>query len=167
MKKTLSAKFIILILVLSISVQFSKSEGAEWELYAENQNFSFYFDTTGIKKLKEIDLILDHFRKRIAKVWTRRVTKGENGKNWQIQENKRLGLSVQGYENYEFTMYSKEINCRDKTVRVLSEADYTKDWNLLAKSETPYVEWKPIIPGYADEFLHKVLCNTETQKEKQ
>ncbi len=129
--------------------------GADWKLYAETQNFYFYHN---VDKPDPLKLILDIFRKKIVTVWTKRVTKGENGKNWQIQENKRLGLSIKGYENYEYTVFLKEINCSDKMSRSISEADYTKDSNLLSKSESPYAEWKPIVPGTGDESLYKAVC---------
>ncbi len=51
--------------------------------------------------------------------------------------------------------------------RLLSEADYTKEGNLLAKSEYPYAEWKPIVPESDDEALQKAVCvikASETQE---
>ncbi|WP_333654335.1 surface-adhesin E family protein [Dissulfurispira sp.] len=95
------------------------------------------------------------------------MTKDNKGRDWLIQENKRLGLSSKGYENYEYTIFLKEISCSDKMSRLLSEADYTKEGNLLAKSEYPYAEWKPIVPESDDEALQKAVCvikASETQE---
>jgi len=145
-----------------ITFCYSKAEGADWKLYAENQNFYFYHNVEAQDPLKNI---LDIFRKKIVKAWTKRVIKGDKGRDWQIQENKRLGISTKGYDNYEYTIFLKEINCSDSMVRPISEADYTKERNLLSKAEFPYAEWKHIIPESDDEALHKAVCTlskTET-----
>lgn len=161
-KVRLLSKFWIIIIAFGlIALYCNYAYGADWKLYTETQNFYFYHNVETQGHFKNI---LDIFRKKIVTVWTKRVTKGENGKNWQIQENKRLGLSIKGYENYEYTVFLKEIKCSDKISRLLSETDYTKDGNLLAKSESPYSEWKPIVPGSDDEALHKAVCRSTFSK---
>lgn len=168
MSKTgLLSKLGIIVLAFGlIALCCNYAYGADWKPYAETQDFYFYHHNN-VEPQVSLKNILDIFRKKIVTVWTKRVTKGENGKNWQIQENKRFGVSIKGYENYEYTIALKEINCSDKTIRLLSEADYTKEGNLLAKSESPYSEWKPIVPGSDDEALQKAVCMikaSETQE---
>jgi hypothetical protein len=155
-KTGLLSKFGIIILAFGlIALYCNYTYGADWKLHAETQNFYFYHN---VDKPDPLKLILDIFRKKIVTVWTKRVTKDDKGRDWLIQENKRLGLSSKGYENYEYTIFLKEISCSDKMSRLLSEADYTKEGNLLAKSEYPYAEWKPIVPESDDEALHKAVC---------
>lgn len=155
----------IIILAFGLIVLYCNyAYGADWKLYAETQNFYFYYN---VDKPDPLKLILDIFRKKLVTVWIKRVSKDDKGRNWQIQENKKLGLSTKGYEGYEYTIFLKEINCSDKMSRLLSEADYTKDGNLLSKSESPYAEWKPIVPGSDDEALQKAVCvinASETQE---
>lgn len=154
---------ITFVLLVIINIYCTKAEGTNWETYYETQNFYFYYNAD--TKKDPIKNILDIFRKKIVKAWTKRLIKGNEGRNWQIQENKRLGLSTKGYENYEYTISLKEINCSDKMVRTISDVDYSKEGNLLAKSESPYADWKPIIPESDDEALHKAVCTisiTET-----
>lgn len=161
---SLSKHGIIILAFGLIAIYCNHAYGAEWELYAENQNFSFYYNVEAQDPLKNI---FDIFRKKIVTVWTKRVSKDDKGRNWQIQENKRLGLSIKGYENYEYTVFLREINCSDRISRSISEADYTKNGNLLSKSESPYSEWKPIVPGSDDEALQKAVCvikASETQE---
>jgi hypothetical protein len=161
-KVRLSSKFGIIILAFGlIALYCDYAYGADWKLYAETQNFYFYHNVEPQTSLKNI---FDIFRKKIVTVWTKCVSKDDKGRNWQIQENKRLGLSIKGYENYEYTVFLKEIRCSDKMSRLLSEADYTKEGNLLAKSEYPYAEWKPIVPGSDDEFLQKAVCVIKTSE---
>lgn len=155
---------LILLFVLYPLLFIRHAHGADWKLYAENQDFYFYYN---IDKPDPLKLIRDIFSKKIVVVWTKHVSKGERGKDYQIHSNKKLGLSVKGYENYEYTIFLKEINCSDKMFRLLSEEDYTKEGNLLSKSESPYSEWKPIVPGSDNEKLQKAVCTTailETQE---
>ncbi|GER92776.1 hypothetical protein A45J_0501 [hot springs metagenome] len=159
----LLSRYGIIILTLGmIALCLDYAHGADWKLYAENQDFYFYYD---MDKPDPLKLIADIFRKKIVTVWTKRVSKDERGRNYQIYTNKKLGLSVKGYENYEYTIFLKEINCSNKMSRLLSEADYTKDGNLLAKSESPYAEWKPIVPESDEEVLQKAVCVINTVNE--
>ncbi len=136
-------------------LHWNTADGADWKSYAENQNFSFYYNAEEPDPLKEI---LNIFKKRIVRVWTKRAVKNNKGRGWQIQENKRLGLSVKDYEQYEYTLSLKEINCSDKMIRSLSEADYAKEGNSLAKSESPFAGWSPVIPASSDESLYRTVC---------
>lgn len=155
-KKILSAKIGIILATFCFAIlQGNTADGADWKSYAENQNFSFYYNAEEPDPFKEIANI---FKKRIVRVWTKRATKNNKGRDWQIQENKRLGLSMKDYEQYEYTLSLKEINCSDKMIRLLSETDYAKEGNLLAKSESPFARWGPVVPTSSDESLYKAVC---------
>lgn len=167
-----------LIFTISIFIAinaYERAEGADWKLYAETPNYNFYYnaDSMAPRFLKDIHLLEDMQRmlnfvmKNTVKVWTKRSIKNDMGRTLQLQEHKRLGLSVKGYENYQHTLSLKELNCRDKTVRLLLEADYTEDGNILGKEETPYAALKPVAPESNDDLLHKTLCSISLWENKQ
>jgi len=143
------------LLVLSFC-SHTKAEGADWKLYAESDNFYFYFDSSNIKHSVKDYLSLPWTR--FSKAWTKRVIRNEQGRNWQIQENKKLSLTTRGYENYEYTIALIEINCSDTSRRTLAETDYSKGGSILAASEEPYARWKPVTPESAHEMLYQLLC---------
>ncbi len=155
-KKALPAKIGIILTALCFTILHSNTAyGADWKLYSENQYFYFYYNAEEPDPLKEI---LSIFKKRIVRVWTKRSIKNDKGRDRQILENKNLGLSVKDYEHYEYTLSLKEINCSDKMIRLLSEADYAKEGDLLAKSESPFAGWSPVVPASSDESLYKAVC---------
>lgn len=153
------------LLVLSF-FSHTKAEGADWKLYAESDNFYFYLDSSNIKHSVKDYLSLPWTK--LSKAWTKRVIRNEQGRNWQIQENKKLNLTTRGYENYEYSIALIEINCSDNSRRTLAETDYSKGGGILAASEEPYASWKQVTPESAHELLYKLLCgklNTQPSEE--
>jgi hypothetical protein len=146
---------IIFLSVFAGALLSGSAEGAEWKKYAENQHFTSYYR---VEELNPLDQLTAIFSRKPVKVWTKRNIKSEKGRERQISENKRSGFSTTGYEDYEYSLFLNEINCSEKTFRILSEADYTKEGNILAKSEMPYAVWKPIAPDSENELLHKTVC---------
>jgi len=153
------------LLVLSFC-GFTKAESADWTLYSESDKFYFYLNASDLKVS-----VKDYFSlpwTKLSKAWTKRVIKNEQGRNWQIEENKKLNITTRGYENYEYTISLTEINCSDKSRRTIAETDYSKEGNILAALEEPYARWKPITPESAHELLYQLLCgkiNTQQSEE--
>ncbi|HAK88783.1 MAG TPA: hypothetical protein DHV16_04495 [Nitrospiraceae bacterium] len=157
-KKILSSKIIFIPAVFCLAILHSNTAySADWRLYSENQHFSFYYSAEETDPLNEF---LSVFKKKIVKIkmWTKHAVKNDKGRDRRILENKNLGLSVKDYEHYEYTLSLKEINCSDKMIRSLSEADYTKEGNLLERSESPFAGWNPVVPASGDESLYKAVC---------
>ena len=55
-------------------------------------------------------------------------------------------------------MVLKEINCVDKTTRLLSEIEYSKDGKTIFSRTDKGSEWYLIIPDTVDDALHKEIC---------
>jgi hypothetical protein len=138
-----------------------------WKPYAETQEFSLYFnqeDTGGL--LSYVKDKLSFFEEKIIKVWAKRVSKGDKGRDRQIEEQKKQGLSVRGYDDYAYTLTYWEIQCANKMTRILSEADYTKAGEKLGGySRMPEVaRWALIAPGSPEALLHLNLCTPPGKK---
>jgi|GEM_PF-3443447 hypothetical protein len=171
-KKNLSAgganALIALIMLAGIWCS-AAAEAADWRPYAGDQNFSYFYDARLIdypyKTVYNV-LNLELSKLSIVSVWTKRIIRDNKGREWQIQEQKKLGYTTKGYERYEYTVAQKELNCSEKKYRVFSETDYGKDGDVLSsfKKDANYVEWKPIPPDSDTEALHHALC--EKSKEK-
>ena len=157
------SRIIICALLLLSFCGFTKAESADWTLYSESDKFYFYLNTSDLKVS-----VKDYFSfpwTKLSKAWTKRVIKNEQGRNWQIQENKKLKITTRGYENYQYTISLTEINCSDKSRRTIEETDYSKEGNILAASEEPYARWKPITPESAHELLFQLLCKKGNTKQ--
>ncbi|MBI3592255.1 MAG: hypothetical protein HY099_02030 [Nitrospirae bacterium] len=160
----------VVITALIVVCGYGAADVADWKPYAETRYFNFYYDAGDIRYLsKSIFNLFEGKNPKgdISGVWIKRVIKGEKGRDFQIQEQRKHGLSIRGYEQYEYTMALKEINCSDKMYRIISEVDYNKEGGKLGAytNEPRWVSWRSILPESEDEVLHKALCE-ETKAEK-
>ena len=170
-KKNLSAGANALIAVIIMAGIWcsAAAEAADWRPYAGDQYFSYFYDARLIdypyKTVYNI-LNLELSKLGIVRVWTKRIIRDYKGRDWQIQEQKKLGFTTKGYERYEYTVAQKELNCSEKRYRVLSEADYSKDGDVLSSvvKDANYVEWKPIPPDSDTDALHQALCEKAKQR---
>ncbi len=164
-KKNLSAgaKAFIAVIVMAGIWCSAAAGAADWKPYAGDQYFSYFYDAarTSYPYKTVYDVLnLELSKLNIVSVWTKRTIRDKKGRELQMQEQKKLGFTVKGYERYEYTEAHKELNCYDKKYRVLSEVDCTKDGEVLRLfvNDARYIEWKPIPRGSDTEALHHALC---------
>ena len=114
--------------------------GMDWRLYDFDDLNIRYYDAEGIK----------HPSKNIVRIWVK----------WKYREKgvieivKKLGKK---YENIDFTIALKEINCSDKTMRDLSLDDYSKEGKIIFSTSSED-EWDYIVQGSAAEALYEAVC---------
>ena len=110
-----------------------------------------YTDTNG-------DVIfykIEHRVKNVVQVWGKRVFSDEGRKEF-IQDRIDNELSILGMDKLENFTSLYEINCNEKTDRVLSVVVYDTDGKIVSSSfdET---KWESIVPNsIGDSFLSKV-----------
>ncbi|MBZ0154880.1 MAG: hypothetical protein K8I29_01525 [Alphaproteobacteria bacterium] len=150
---------------------FSTGAGAEethWRLYTESPDFYWYFNAEGIKLPSGgyLSRIRDFVLPRTVKVWTKRAARGERGTEREIAEQKRLGLSSVGYEEYGYTLYEREVRCADSMYRILSETDFTRGGGKLgAYTPGPTIAgWKAVLPDTEEDALYRLLCTAPKKR---
>jgi hypothetical protein len=110
-----------------------------------------YTDTNG-------DIIfykIEHRMQNVVQVWGKRVFSDEGRKEF-IQDRANNELSILGMEKLENFTSLYEINCNEKTDRILSVVVYDTDGKIVSSSfdET---KWENIVPNsIGDSFLNKV-----------
>jgi hypothetical protein len=75
-----------------------------------------------------------------------------------INLRKESSLPIKGYSNYSYSMSLWEINCKNKTIRLLVYYDYDKKGNQLDSHGYDNLNMIPIIPGSFDDYSYKVVC---------
>jgi hypothetical protein len=152
---------IIITVVIFVNAGFSY--GGSWNFFADTVGFKYFYqmdnpffgsETASIIKNR----FLSFFGKNLIRVWTKREAKDELGRSMQIEKHTSLGLSIKGYDYYSHSISLKEINCKEKTARDLSEADYDMSGKELGKSESPYASWRSIEPQSVDDRLYNEVC---------
>ena len=137
--KSLSVKLAVILIGLII---FGCAEvwAEDWMFYGRNDKYLCFYDMESIR----------HPSKNIVEV-SEKQEYTNKGINFIVGE---LGKK---YENIDFTIALKEINCSDKTMRDLSLDDYSKEGkNIFSTSSED--EWDYIVQGSAAEVLYKAVC---------
>ncbi len=136
-------KELTLSLLLAISIFFGYSVvwGADWKQIRSTNSATLYYDTEEIT----------HPSKDIVKVLTKWVYTEKGIKNAQEMFGKN-------YKNLSYSTKSYEINCKDKTSRILSITDYNKDGTVISSDIKTNAEWSRVSPESALESLYKMVC---------
>jgi len=135
-------KKILLSILIITGIFFSYSElwGADWRPYAISGEGLFYYDAEGITRPS----------KNIVRVWAKIVFTEESVKNIV----NKFGVE---FSNLKESRDLLEINCKDKTIRILSFTYFATDGKVIFSNE--FGE-KPsyIAPETINEFLYKEVC---------
>jgi hypothetical protein len=123
---------------------------SEWMLFDMGALRDYYYDSATIERLSETTV-----KARIAT-----VIKGEEGRNWEVAERMKRGLSFGGYENYQSSADVYLIDCAGKRYQIIKGADYDDKDNILSSYERPEPAWEPVPPGSTLETLltYKAVC---------
>jgi len=137
--KSLLGKLGIILIGLAI-FGYAEVWGADWRLYAKQDNFTSYYDAEGITTpFKNI------VRVRIKNEFT------ENG---VAEAVKRFGKK---YENINYSIALKEINCLNKRGNNLFLTYYSKEGKAMFTYSSES-EWNPIVPESVGEALYNAVC---------
>ena len=115
--------------------------GADWKQVRSTGGATLYYDTEEIT----------HPSKDIVKFLTKWAYTEKGMKNAKE-------IFGKNYENLSYSIKSYEINCKDKTSRILSITDYNKDGTVISSDSSTNAEWSHISPETVLESLSKMVC---------
>lgn len=153
-----------LIVFLSLFVFARPAFAATWHQYATNDFYTLSYDSDDIRhpealvKIQGVKIIP---HPQYLRVWTKQVALGEEGRKFYLREQTKRGYSIAGYEAYRYTIMQKDLDCTQKRVRVVAEADYS-DKGLLLDSmvhEAKYLRWLTVMADSEDDRLIRAVCN--------
>lgn len=132
-----------LLLTISISLGYSTATawGADWKQVRSTNSATLYYDTEEIT----------HPTKDIVKVLTKWAYTEKGIKNAKE-------IFGKNYENLSYSIKSYEINCKDKTSRILLITDYNKDGTVISSDSKTNPEWSRISSETVLESLSKMVC---------
>src|SRR4030043_738677 len=129
-----------LLLAISILFGFSVGWGADWKQVRSTGSAILYYDTEEIT----------HPSKDIVKVLTKWAYTEKGIKNAKE-------IFGEKYQNLNYSIKSYEINCKDKTSRILSITDYNKDETVISCDSKTNPEWSRISQESVLESLYKMV----------
>jgi len=145
--KFLSVKLgVILIIGLAI---FGNAEvrGEDWKLLNSNEKASAYYDAQSIT----------HPSKNISRVWVRWDWTQKGVINW-VEEFEKKFNNGKKYKNMSRTKQLWEINCLEKTVRLLSMTYYDNKGGVIDSVNNLLSGWNSNVPGSPVEVLYNAVC---------
>jgi hypothetical protein len=139
----LSLVSIVLFLIFFVSNQ--KAFGENWIPKGTPVN--------GIEQFIDKDSVTEP-SPSVKRVWRKFIIPAK----FMITLRKESALSLTGYSSYSHSLSFWEVNCKNKTIKLLSYADYDKRGKMLDSHGYDNLEMASIIPGSFDERCYEAVC---------
>ena len=127
---------------------YSIAAAAEWTLFVEDQAFKHYYDKQSIF----------HSPKGLVRVAIKVDPKGKEGRDFLLNVRKQMGLKLEGYEDYGFSLDVMEIDCAHHAKRILQSDDYNSKGEQLDTVAPRNPKWVPIVPDSVHGLYQKFFC---------
>jgi len=136
--------------IIGLFLACSEANGSDWKPYAEslNRDIKYYYSPGSIGNRSD----------NMVRVWIKIVPVSKEQKDQIIQKRQKTRLTTKGYENYEYSLRLKEINCEDKMHSLLSYVDYDRKHSVLDSFYYSTSQWSPIVPDSSAERLYMLVC---------
>jgi hypothetical protein len=121
--------------------------GWSWKFLGMSQDFYFFYDKESMSKTPE----------GIVNVWVGLIPLGDKVRDRYLEERKRAGLNIVGYENYEYDRKLIKINCLDKTLKIVQRIDFGRK-DIVLGSHQYTGEWQLIPSQSAGRALSEEVC---------
>jgi len=95
---------------------------------------------------------------KVVKVWEK-IKYSEVGKDQIIQMNKKNGLSIDGYDKLNNVIFLKEVECINKTYKIIKIVDYDDEGKILDDIDYPKPTTRQIMPGSMGEAFRNKVCS--------
>jgi hypothetical protein len=141
--------FVVLLAVVLLRIS-SVADGAEWKLYAvDNNGCFFYYDVSSVQTLSE----------GIKKVWTRNEAIDNQCIFYNTKVRSQYGLPVKkDYESYSHTRILEKIDCSLGKNCVVTLTDYDNEENVLDTATISTESWSAISADSVNDKLYKQIC---------
>lgn len=143
MKRTVFLTLFILLGLFRLDVK-----AAEWTPFVQDQRFKHFYDKQSIF----------HAPQGLVRVAIKVDPKGKEGRDFLFDVRKKIGMNLEGYENYGFSLTVMEIDCANHSKRILQSDDYTSKGEQLDSVSPQNPKWAPIAPDSVHGLYEKFFC---------
>jgi len=144
--KMTSAGFLAFFILLGLS--HPHADAAEWTPFVEDQRFKHSYDKQSIFRSPQ----------GLIRVAIKVDPKGKEGRDFLLEVRKKIGMNLEGYENYGFSLTVMEIDCVNDAKRILQSDDYTIKGEPLDSVAPQNPKWAAIAPESVHGLYKKALC---------
>jgi len=138
--KSLLVKLGVVILIGLAIFGYAEVWGADWKLYGSSENYYGYYDAQSITRTS----------KNIVRVWLR-----SNLTETGVTD--AAGKLGKEFENVNYFIILREINCAEKKSQRLSMTYYDNKGRVIHSEGSPG-GWEFIVPESMFDLLYKEVC---------
>lgn len=137
---------ILLFLLFIVSLIGPGAEGADWILYGEGNDGSFFYDRQGMRQVQG----------KVRQVWIKKVLTPEGTRNY-----KKKYPAVKGAEKISADMLLIEVDCSKKQFRMLKGTSYDSSGHEVTSFDyvkTGAMHWEMIGAESSAAALSEAVC---------
>lgn len=143
--------FFLFILVTTLIVFLVHAQpvlAADWDIFYKNDLHTSSYDSTSVIKTEEgwMEIL-------VKLVYT------TQGKEDMINKRRRVGLSIQDFEEHAYIMFLFEIDCKEKTSRILRGDHYKRTGQVFRSFSTPNRPMADVSKDPGTDALYKTICH--------
>ena len=159
MKKTL----LLFVLIVLLATSFTLWVGCNHQnLTKEQSSVSEKSSSNWVKHYTDangdvISYKIENKIKNVVQVWVKRVLTDEGEKVF-IQDSRNNGLPTEGWSRLEHFTSLYEIDCQEKSGRVLSVVIYDKEGKIVYASSFGEPKWEYMVPDSIGDSFRKKVC---------
>ncbi len=153
-KRRFFSRLYFVLLTCLLILPWSKDvSSAEWEAYYETDDMLFSYDAE----------IINFLPNNIIRVWIKMIPKSEEARVRNIQFMRNANMNVPNNWGHELNL--DEINCKNKTMRVIKRTLYSIKDELIKSYTTKNSSPDYITPETMEEELSTRVCGKKDTKE--
>ena len=144
-----SALFLLVLATIFIVflIQPQPVLAAEWKVFYKNNLHASHYDSKSVYKTDQ-----DRTEVLVKLVYTIR------GKENMINNRRRAGLSIKGFEDHDHIKFIFEIDCKEKTSRILRGDHYNRTGKVFRSFSTPNRPMADVSKDPGTDALYQTIC---------
>jgi hypothetical protein len=154
-RRFFSKPYIVFFIILFVFPCISKDViCADWTSIEKMKEASWYYDAESIRFL----------RNNIILVWAKIIPDDEDDRIRHLKRRKKEQIGLQ--HNYSYSLILNEINCEDKTTKMLQIIEYNNKGEVI---KIQYISNRVIqynVPGSIEDRFQKTICSLKDLKKK-
>lgn len=131
-----------------------------WRYFAQTEEYQFFYDAGSVES--DARGIVKVAVKRTIREEPQVINETRKGVVRELKKRQKAGMSIRGYENFEYEMIVCQIDCRSVRIRFLKSVNYDNRGNIIETVAVPdaILKWEKIVPDTINDTLRRSLCKT-------
>ena len=140
--------FILAITFIVFLIHVQSVLAADWDVFFKNNLHTSYYDSKSVMEIKQSRMEI-----LVKLVYTTK------GKEDMINNRRRAGLPIEDFENHAHVKFLFEIDCKEKTSRILRGDHYKRTGQVFRSFSTPNRPMADVSKDPGTDALYETICH--------